>query len=183
MMPINEKFDDKIWVTTGEQLRTHLKKCHHCWSITKQGQTVMLYDQLESFVFENRTYAFILNTKSIHVSNNDLAHWFCVVIDMKHKIALLHDSLNKLKENHPTVFEYLTRVCESLNLNLQVNGIKTQIEKHLTCGFHALWFVHKSHIHNVYGLLQLKQMMLPYSTEHREKFIIMNTLNIFDIIL
>jgi len=177
----SEPFDNKQWVTDSKQLTTYLQNCNHCWLATNNGETVLRYDQLESFVLEHKKYAFILNTKSKHTSNDDLAHWFTLVIDMKHKQALLHDSLNKLRQSHQIVFAYLTRFCNSLNLKLNETNIQTQVEKNLTCGFHALWFVHHSHKFNIHALLQLKRMLLPYSIKHRERFIVLNTVDMLKI--
>ena len=174
-------FKDKIWVTTNEQLQKYLHKCKGCWNVTLQGKLIIPYDEIQSFQFRTKKYTMVLNTKSKHSLDKELAHWICLHLDLITKQAFLFDSLNTIETTHPHVVLYLSKFCDSMNIKFHVFKLKTQQPNHLTCGFHALWMVHKTHKLNFSGILQLRTVFLPYSMYKREKFIIKTVLHDFSI--
>lgn len=162
----------KQWITTDKQLKKVLKKCNNCWKLTNEGLLIFPYDNIENIKLKHRKSTFILNTNAISNINESVGHWISLHIDLKIKSAVLFDSLNNIKSNHPVVYAYLRTYCKNKNITLNVLKLQTQQNSSVTCGMHSVWFTHKSHKYNMDSLLKLSRVLSAYKVETREKYVL-----------
>ena len=166
-------FTDKQWITTDSELKTLLSHCKNCARSTMNGDFVLPYNMISYLHVPKGKFTMVLNTNNSH-SSNTLGHWFCCHIDNVSRIAVLYDSLNEIEFSHPDAVNEVKMFCKVRNLKLHILHFKTQESKNVNCGFHSIWFTHKSHELNPNALLKLKRLFRSYSVPKREQLIMNN---------
>ena len=169
----------KHWITTDKQIRDIVKKCRKCWKITNDGQLILPYDNIRTVKISGNKRTYILNTNSINDPETRIGHWISLHIDMKNKQAVLFDSLNSIRKQHPIVYNYLNDFCKKQGIYLHVLKLRTQQTSSVTCGLHSVWFTNKSHHSSINALLKLPHLFSAYTIAKREKHVLSNIDSLF----